>query len=900
MLRSNGPGWACWLLGCLLLGGSLSLPVGAQTYTKTDTHTYEDNLDLWVIGQPGATTNVNTGFVEQQTEYDPATALPLRTYKFGKLQQTLAYYGGGMLKSTSDARDNGGFNTTITFSSWKRGLPQRIDYPDGTYKLLSIDDYGLIRWVEDETRSRTCYDFDAMGRLAQVQYPQEGTPSTCDGTAQNWFAMSREFKPIATTEFGLVPGHWRELVRTSQNYKYVYYDALWRPVVTQSFDNADIANTLSQTVTRYDHDNQPVYQSYPTREAITAYTDALPGTRTTYDALGRPTRVEQDAESDLGVLVSTTTYLGNFSTVHNNPRGKTTVTRYRTLDTPSTDWPVYMQHPGGAYTDITRNTFGLPTSLKRRNYKDSLSAIRTYAYNTAMELCRVVEPETGATLNGYDAAGNLKWSASGMPANSPCDAEGDTPNILNRIVQRDYDQRNRIQTLTFKDGRGNTTYDYTDDGLPESVTVNNWSTNAVTTNYTYNARRLMTSETMVWASLSTPWSVTYGYNKFGNLLVQGYPGGLNVNYAPNALGQATQAGSYATGVKYFANGGIAEFLYGNGIKHTLEQNARLLPERSRDAYGSTAFLDDTYDYDVNGNVQAITDATSGNRGNRTMEYDDLDRLIGVTSPMYSSTSTPGKMTFAYDVLDNITSVQAWNRSLKYCYDDGSNRLTMIRTPSTSSCTTGSATTALEYDWQGNVSSKNNTTYEFDFGNRLRSATDGATSTTYVYDAAGRRVRDITGASRYSLYTQAGQVAYTLDTRKAEATNYVYLGGSLVATSRLPTGSSTPVVEYQHTDALGTPVVVTNASRAIVQKSEYEPYGSVINRPKVDGIGFTGHVEDGATGLTYMQQRYFDTWIGRFLSVDPVTADPVLGGNFNRYGMQTTVLTISLIPTGGFR
>lgn len=32
----------------------------------------------------------------------------------------------------------------------------------------------------------------------------------------------------------------------------------------------------------------------------------------------------------------------------------------------------------------------------------------------------------------------------------------------------------------------------------------------------------------------------------------------------------------------------------------------------------------------------------------------------------------------------------------------------------------------------------------------------------------------------------------------------------------------------------------------------------------------------------MQQRYYDPGIGRFLSVDPVTADSVTGGNFNRY------------------
>jgi RHS repeat-associated protein len=69
---------------------------------------------------------------------------------------------------------------------------------------------------------------------------------------------------------------------------------------------------------------------------------------------------------------------------------------------------------------------------------------------------------------------------------------------------------------------------------------------------------------------------------------------------------------------------------------------------------------------------------------------------------------------------------------------------------------------------------------------------------------------------------------------------------------------------------------------VLQRSEYEPYGQLTNRALTDGPGYTGHVQDAATGLTYMQQRYYDPLIGRFLSVDPVTAYSSPGANFNRY------------------
>jgi RHS repeat-associated protein len=90
------------------------------------------------------------------------------------------------------------------------------------------------------------------------------------------------------------------------------------------------------------------------------------------------------------------------------------------------------------------------------------------------------------------------------------------------------------------------------------------------------------------------------------------------------------------------------------------------------------------------------------------------------------------------------------------------------------------------------------------------------------------------------------------------------------------------VEYIHTDALGSPVAVTNASGTVIERTVYEPYGAVINRPLTNGPGYTGHVADAVTGLNYMQQRYYDPQLGRFLSVDPVTPESSTGANFNRY------------------
>ncbi|MGY6086744.1 RHS repeat domain-containing protein [Stenotrophomonas sp. SM006] len=88
-----------------------------------------------------------------------------------------------------------------------------------------------------------------------------------------------------------------------------------------------------------------------------------------------------------------------------------------------------------------------------------------------------------------------------------------------------------------------------------------------------------------------------------------------------------------------------------------------------------------------------------------------------------------------------------------------------------------------------------------------------------------------------------------------------------------------VVEYIHTDALGSPVAITDASGNVIERTVYEPYGAVVNRPLKDGPGYTGHVTDSGTGLSYMQQRYYDSGLGVFLSVDPISASSSMFGRY---------------------
>lgn len=106
---------------------------------------------------------------------------------------------------------------------------------------------------------------------------------------------------------------------------------------------------------------------------------------------------------------------------------------------------------------------------------------------------------------------------------------------------------------------------------------------------------------------------------------------------------------------------------------------------------------------------------------------------------------------------------------------------------------------------------------------------------------------------------------------------------VVALAQTAAAASQTII-YVHTDALGSIVAETNTNGSILEQYDYEPYGTSVGPQASDSPAFTGHVGDAATGLSYMQERYYDPHIAIFLSPDPVgsRADPAMQLNRYRY------------------
>jgi RHS repeat-associated protein len=105
------------------------------------------------------------------------------------------------------------------------------------------------------------------------------------------------------------------------------------------------------------------------------------------------------------------------------------------------------------------------------------------------------------------------------------------------------------------------------------------------------------------------------------------------------------------------------------------------------------------------------------------------------------------------------------------------------------------------------------------------------------------------------------------------------------------------VTYVYTDHQGTPLAEADAQGNVTATFDYRPYGAQALGTPSKGPGYTGHVNDPDTGLVYMQARYYDPTIGRFLSADPVSPSAGDSFNSNRYVYVRNNPVVDIDPDG---
>jgi RHS repeat-associated protein len=221
-------------------------------------------------------------------------------------------------------------------------------------------------------------------------------------------------------------------------------------------------------------------------------------------------------------------------------------------------------------------------------------------------------------------------------------------------------------------------------------------------------------------------------------------------------------------------------------------------------------------------------------------------------------------------------------------------------------------------------------------NRIRNASyDGsgnlqrlpAGTHTYVYDALDMQIRDVAGPAREFIYTvddqrlavysEAGG-GWTWTIRDVNGNvlreltssgsswqwtrDYIWRDGLLLASLQPDPGALAPSRFHYHLDHLGTPRRITDARDRVVGVHDYHAFGPELaggtDESPLAAIKYTGHERDG--GLDYMLARYYDSALGRFLSVDPmldVENALLRPQTWNRYSYVANNPLGSVDPTG---
>lgn len=255
------------------------------------------------------------------------------------------------------------------------------------------------------------------------------------------------------------------------------------------------------------------------------------------------------------------------------------------------------------------------------------------------------------------------------------------------------------------------------------------------------------------------------------------------------------------------------------------------------------------------------------------------------------TATSWYETYGYDPYGNRTSI-------------GGTKTTV--TPAISASTNRFSGLEYQYDAAGNLTRDvRNTQYQYyvyDAKGRLTQVKDAnqVVVAAFTYDGAGRRVMKVAGAqtTRYIYSGRGALLAEYTGSTPARAKELVYGPAGLLAHVEV-NGTGVETLTYPTPDRLGTPRVVTNASKGVVSRHDYMPFGGELfgddqARKTAQGYlpadtstlrqKYTGYERDKESDLDFAQARYFQSTHGRFTAVDPLQASGAtpIPQSWNRY------------------
>ena len=443
-----------------------------------------------------------------------------------------------------------------------------------------------------------------------------------------------------------------------------------------------------------------------------------------------------------------------------------------------------------------------------------------------------------------------------------------------QVFHADYDDANRVSATEYRvsptwDGElGQTrSYGYTYSGTNGSLSGMTMPGGGAYS-YQYDGLRRLDTRTLT-RNNSAFLTRSYGY-------VAG-SGANDTTMLVGSLTNSTGSGSPLNSwtYSYDAAGHITSISDGTEVwSYTYDAQGQLLTETLENGDDVEVW---TYTYDTGGNLRSVSHEFPNNIG--PGGWTPLDP-IPTPEPSIRPTGLGGSQEGEPESVEQDTIIFTWD----YSYNNA-------QWPDLLTAYNGDPIT---YDAIGNPTEwYDGTEFTWVKGRRLESAARDGLSVSYGYDSSGLRLyKEVNRNNSYEEHFYVWQGSRIISERcnDTELEFFYDEAGQPYALLVRDTSAATPTEAWYYyvTNLQGDVVMLLDSSGTVVAEYSYNAWGLPLSATgtmaELNPIRYRGYYYDAETGFYYLQSRYYDPVICRFLNADGYasTGQGVLGCNMFAY------------------
>jgi RHS repeat-associated protein len=303
----------------------------------------------------------------------------------------------------------------------------------------------------------------------------------------------------------------------------------------------------------------------------------------------------------------------------------------------------------------------------------------------------------------------------------------------------------------------------------------------------------------------------------------------------------------------------------------------------------------SYSYDDQGRLTELANVhpTAGNLAtyaygydwnHATSAYDRLGQRVTMTATVPAQSLSAAATEYSYDAAYQLTRTEypaapPFNgEAHMWTYDAIGNRMTSAVNGTTTTSYTyqkigtnpnnwqrllSAGSTSYTYDGNGNTSAEGTNSYAWDAENRLTSIS-GAVNATYTYDYQGRRTsKTVGGVTTTYLYDGLNLIAETTST-----TTHSVFGPGIDEPLAVANAGA---IAYLTTDGLGSVTIVNDAAGSVKNSYIYDAWGVSLSSSELvpQPFRYTARESGEVPAHYFYRARFYDAPVGRFLSEDPL-------------------------------